>query len=387
MEIKVREVKPIESKGIQELEEELLNRHEEQIQVQVVSENATPVIVMTPEPAVNKEVEPQVDPEPTPNEEPDPQPEPVSTELKEEDVLSYISKRYNKEINSFDELVSERSEEQLPEDVSAYLKYRKETGRSFEDFIKLKEDFDSMDPDNLLRNYLKSTQVGLDDEDIDVMMEEYSYNEDLDDDSTIKRAKLAKKKLVAEAKQYFNTQKEKYKMPLESRTADISPEEKEELQAYKQYISQAKTMEQEAERKREWFSKKTDEVFNNEFKGFEFKVNDQVLRFAPGDAVELKKAQLTPTNFINKYLDDSGMMKDAAGYHRALAVAMNPERFAKFFYEQGMAAATEDVNRKIKNINMSERQAPQSTVKDGFQVKSVNPDSGKGLKIRSIKRI
>ena len=387
MEIKVREVKPIESKGIQELEEELLNRHEEQIQVQVVSENATPVIVMTPEPAVNKEVEPQVDPEPTPNEEPDPQPDPVSAELKEEDVLSYISKRYNKEINSFDELVSEKSEEQLPEDVSAYLKYRKETGRSFEDFIKLKEDFDSMDPDNLLRNYLKSTQVGLDDEDIDVMMEEYSYNEDLDDDSTIKRAKLAKKKLVAEAKQYFNTQKEKYKMPLESRTADISPEEKEELQAYKQYISQAKTMEQEAERKREWFSKKTDEVFNNEFKGFEFKVNDQVLRFAPGDAVELKKAQLTPTNFINKYLDDSGMMKDAAGYHRALAVAMNPERFAKFFYEQGMAAATEDVNRKIKNINMSERQAPQSTVKDGFQVKSVNPDSGKGLKIRSIKRI
>lgn len=387
MEIKVREVKPIESKGIQELEEELLNRHEEQIQVQVVSDNATPVIVMTPETAVNREVEPQVDPEPTPNEEPDPQPEPVSTELKEEDVLSYISKRYNKEINSFDELVSERSEEQLPEDVSAYLKYRKETGRSFEDFIKLKEDFDSMDPDNLLRNYLKSTQVGLDDEDIDVMMEEYSYNEDLDDDSTIKRAKLAKKKLVAEAKQYFNTQKEKYKMPLESRTADISPEEKEELQAYKQYISQAKTMEQEAERKREWFSKKTDEVFNNEFKGFEFKVNDQVLRFAPGDAVELKKAQLTPTNFINKYLDDSGMMKDAAGYHRALAVAMNPERFAKFFYEQGMAAATEDVNRKIKNINMSERQAPQSTVKDGFQVKSVNPDSGKGLKIRSIKRI
>lgn len=383
MEIKVREVKPIESKGIQELEEELLNKHEEQIQVQAVSEGATPIVVMTPEPTPNPPAEPE--PEPTP--EPEPQPEPVSTELKEEDVLSYISKRYNKEINSFDELVSERSEEQLPEDVSAYLKYRKETGRSFEDFIKLKEDFDSMDPDNLLRNYLKSTQVGLDDEDIDVMMEEYSYNEDLDDDSTIKRAKLAKKKLVAEAKQYFNTQKEKYKMPLESRTADISPEEKEELQAYKQYISQAKTMEQEAERKREWFSKKTDEVFNNEFKGFEFKVNDQVLRFAPGDAVELKKAQLTPTNFINKYLDDSGMMKDAAGYHRALAVAMNPERFAKFFYEQGMAAATEDVNRKIKNINMSERQAPQSTVKDGFQVKAVNPDAGKGLKIRSIKRI
>ena len=381
MEIKVREVKPIESKGVQELEEELLNKHEEQIQVQSVSMDHQRTPEPTPEPEPAPELEPELQPEPQP------EPQQPSVELQEEDVLSYISKRYNKQINSFDELVAERSDEQLPEDVSAYLKYRKETGRGFEDFLKLKEDFDTMDPDTILRSYLKTTQVGLDDEDIDVMMEDYSYNEDLDDDSTIKKAKLAKKKMIAEAKQYFNTQKEKYKMPLESRTADISPEEKEELQAYKQYISQAKTMEQEAERKREWFSKKTDEVFNNEFKGFEFKLNDQVLRFAPGDAVELKKAQLTPTNFINKYLDDNGMIKDAVGYHRALAVAMNPERFAKFFYEQGMSAATEDVNRKIKNINMSERQAPQSSVKDGFQVKSVNPDSGKGLKIRSIKRI
>jgi hypothetical protein len=379
MEIKVREVRPIESKGVQELEEELLNKHDEQIQVQAVSmdHQRTPAPATEPTPELESELQP----------EPQPEPQPQSAELQEEDVLSYISKRYNKQINSFDELVSERSDEQLPEDVSAYLKYRKETGRGFEDFLKLKEDFDTMDPDNILRSYLKSTQVGLDDEDIDVMMEDYSYNEDLDDDSTIKKAKLAKKKMIAEAKQYFNTQKEKYKMPLESRTADVSPEEKEELQAYKQYISQAKTMEQEAERKRDWFSKKTDEVFNSEFKGFEFKLNDQVVRFAPGDAAELKKAQLTPTNFISKYLDESGMIKDAAGYHRALAVAMNPERFAKFFYEQGMSAATEDVNRKIKNINMSERQAPQSTVKDGFQVKSVNPDSGKGLRIRSMKKI
>jgi hypothetical protein len=379
MEIKVREVRPIESKGVQELEEELLNKHEEQIQVQSVSMDHQRTPAPAPEPT--PELEPELQPEPQP------EPQPQSAELQEEDVLSYISKRYNKQINSFDELVSERSDEQLPEDVSAYLKYRKETGRGFEDFLKLKEDFDAMDPDNILRSYFKSTQTGLDDEDIDVMMEDYSYNEDLDDDSTIKKAKLAKKKMIAEAKQYFNTQKEKYKMPLESRTADVSPEEKEELQAYKQYISQAKTMEQEAERKRDWFSKKTDEVFNSEFKGFEFKLNDQVVRFAPGDAAELKKAQLTPTNFISKYLDESGMIKDAAGYHRALAVAMNPERFAKFFYEQGMSAATEDVNRKIKNINMSERQAPQSTVKDGFQVKSVNPDSGKGLRIRSMKKI
>ena len=363
MEIQVREVRAIEAKGVQELERELLEKHEEQIN------NVDPAPSLEPAPDF------------------DPAPQPIEAELQEQDVLSYISKRYNKQINSFDELVSERSDEQLPEDVSAYLKYRKETGRGFEDFVKLKEDFDSMEPDNVLRSYLKATQDGLDDDDIDVMMEDYSYNEDLDDDSTIRRAKLSKKKMVAEAKQYFNSQKEKYKTPLESSTANVSLEEKEELQAYKQYISQAKTMEQETERKREWFSKKTDEVFNNEFKGFEFKLDDQVLRFTPGDAAELKKAQLTPTNFISKYLDKDGMINDATGYHRALAVAMNPERFAKYFYEQGRSAATDDVTRRIKNINMSERQSPQPMASDGFQVKVVDPDAGKGLKIRSIKKI
>ena len=48
-------------------------------------------------------------------------------------------------------------------------------------------------------------------------------------------------------------------------------------------------------------------------------------------------------NFVNKYLDDKGLMKDAAGYHKALAVAMNPEKFAQYFYEQGKSNATEEL--------------------------------------------
>jgi hypothetical protein len=309
-------------------------------------------------------------------------------ELKEEDVLSYIGKRYNKQINSFDELMAERNQaEEMPEDVAAYMKYRKETGRGFEDFLRLKEDVDSMNPDNLLRSYLKSTQEGLDDDDISVLMSDYQYDEDLDDESTIKKVKIAKKKIVAEAKKFFNDQKEKYKMPLESRSAGISEEEKEEFNAYKQYIQQAKTVEEESKRKRQWFDQKTDEVFSKEFKGFEFDVNDRKITFSPGDATELKKSQSTPQNFIQKFLDESGMIKDAVGYHKALSIAMNPDKFAKFFYEQGLAAATDDVTRKIKNINMSERRAPEAAVKDGFQVRALNPDSGRGLKIQSAKRI
>jgi rubrerythrin len=177
-------------------------------------------------------------------------------------------------------------------------------------------------------------------------------------------------------------------MPLESSSAFIPDGEKEVYESFKQYTQQAKTIEEENTRKRQWFDQKTNDVFNGEFKGFEFNVNDKKFTFAPGDANELKKNQATPQTFINKFLDEQGLMKDASGYHRSLAIAMNPEKFAKFFYEQGMSDATDDVTRKIKNINMSERKVPEvGKSSDGFQVKAVNPDSGRNLKIRSIKRI
>ena len=317
-------------------------------------------------------------------------PEPVQepAELSEEDVLSYIGKRYGREINSLDELSAAREEaEELPEDVASYFKYKKETGRGIEDYVRLQKDFSAMNPDALLREYLTITEgEGLDPEDIDSLMEDFSYDEELDDESVVKKTKLAKKKTVAKAKKFFNEQKELYKQPLESRPVADSQSNNEELQEYRQYLESAKTQQQESETKRNWFLKESDKVFTDDFKGFDFVLDDKTVTFSPGDAQTIKKNQETPMNFINKYLDDKGLISDAAGYHRALSIAMNPDKFANFFYEQGKSEATEDVIRKTKNINMSERRAPEVTNKGGFQVKSVNPDSGRGLKIRSIKR-
>jgi hypothetical protein len=374
MELKVRAVDAVEEKSVQEVENELLQKHEEKFsEPSESSEETSKVEINTTEESVVEN---------TPEVEENPQ------ELSEDDVLSYIGKRYGKEINSFDELMTERKEsEELPEDVASYFRYKKETGRGIEDYVKLQRDFDSMNPDSLLREYLVATEgEGLDAEDIDSLMEDYSYDEELDDEAVIKKTKLAKKKTIAKAKKYFNEQKEMYKQPLESSPVATSESENEEFQAYKQYIESVKTQQEESDAKRSWFIKKTDEVFTEDFKGFEFSLGDNTVTYSPGDTQSIKKNQETPMNFINKYLDEDGLMKDAGGYHRALAIAMNPDKFANFFYEQGKSEATEDVLRKTKNINMSERRAPEVTNKGGFQVKSVNPDSGRGLKIRSINK-
>jgi len=382
MELKVKAVESVEEKSMQEVEKELLDKHEEKLIEEDNAAEETPQVKMdfAEDNSNNTTTEAKETSEENTVQE--------LVELSEEDVLSYIGKRYGREINSLDELNAAREEaEELPEDVASYFKYKKETGRGIEDYVRLQKDFSAMNPDTLLREYLTITEgEGLDPEDIDSLMEDFSYDEELDEESVVKKTKLAKKKTIAKAKKFFNEQKELYKQPLESRPATDSQSNNEEIQEYRQYLESAKTQQQESEAKRNWFVKETNKVFTDDFKGFDFVLDDKTVTFSPSDVQTIKKNQETPLNFVNRYLDDKGLINDAVGYHRALSLAMNPEKFANFFYEQGKSEATEDVIRKTKNINMTERRTPEITNKGGFQVKSVNPDSGRGLKIRSIKR-
>ena len=386
MDIKVREV-TTEEKSSQQIEQELLDKHEqkqeEASQQETVEEVKEEVEVKedVQEEEVQEEIKEEPETPPVVEEQP-----PVPQELAEDEVLSYIGKRYGKQINSIDELISKREEaEELPSDVAAYLKYKKETGRGFDDYAKLQKDYTDLSPDALLREYYSITEEGLDSEDISSLIEEFDYDEETHEPAEIKKIKLAKKKEIAKAKRFLKQQQEQYKQPLESRESSATANN-EELIEYRQYLETAKSQQEDANLKREWFVKKSDEVFSSEFKGFKFNIGENDIVYAPGSASELKKAQETPLNFVNKYLDSNGYIKDAEGYHKALAIAMNPEKFAQFFYEQGKSQATDDVIRKTKNVDMTERSAPEVSVKSGFQVKSVSQPSSKGLRIKSIKK-
>ena len=198
---------------------------------------------------------------------------------------------------------------------------------------------------------------------------------------------MAKKKTIAKAKKFLKEQKEMYKQPLESSTVGVSEEQQKELNDFKQYLAEAKNSDEELKRKRNWFVDKTNEVFQD-FKGFDFKIGDTTLNYNPGDSSRIRESQLDSSTFVKKYIDqDTGLLNNAEGYHRALAVAMNPEKFAQFFYEQGKSDATEDVTRKMKNVDMTERKSPQvGSRKDGLQIRSLSTSSGRGLKIKSNKK-
>ena len=311
---------------------------------------------------------------------------PQEVDLDDNKVLSYLGKRWNKEITSLDELVEQRSQaEELPEDVSAFLKYKKDTGRGIEDFMKLNVDYSAMDEDSLLYQYHKENNPELDADEVKFELEsKYSYDEDFDDDKHIKKVKLERKKELTKARDYFNKLKEQYKAPLESRDAFVPAEEKEAYESYKQY-KQAATSEQEEQTKRsQFFADKTSELFSDKFEGFKFAIDeDKALTYKPAEAKSLLEEQSSLKNFVNKFLNEEGYLKDAELFHRAIAIASNPDKFAKFFYEKGMSDTVDTVSKESKNIDMV-RQSTQMTKKadGGFQVRSVESGFGNRLVIK-----
>ena len=385
MEFKVREVTK-EEKSRVEVENDLLKAHEEKYQDSSEKEPSIDKVNLSED---AKTEEPKENNKPVEEQEV----ETPLVELNDQDVLSYIKNRYDKDINSVDELFAEKEANvDLPEDVSAYFKYKQETGRGIEDFYNLQKNFEEMEDDVVLANYYSSTEEGLDEIDIqDIIEDKFSFDEDLDEPREIKKVKLAKKRELAKAKKFLNEQKDKYNIPLESSGGGLSEEQEKNLNAYRSSIEESKSLEEVNRKKADFFIDKTNDVFNNDFKGFDFNVSDNNLTYKPGTAEELKNVQSNVNNFIGKYLDESGLIKDAVGYHKALSVAMNPDKFAQYFYDQGVANAVDNVSRKSKNINMDMRQQSQTVSKDGMKIRPVSSDSrnehGRGLKIRSIKKM
>jgi len=368
MDLKVRAVEGPSDMGSVEIEEKLIVDAEAQHEGTEAVNEEVPVVDATTEGAEVLE----------------------ESSLSDEDVLSFLKNKYGREANTLDEFtaVDESSDAKgdLPEDVAAYLQYKETTGRGMGDYLKLSRDLESMDSNALLKEYLLDTETGLDSEDVEDMLSEYEFDADVDEDADVRKIKRAKKKAVAKAKEYFTDQAKMYKEPSETLGSSMSNEDKEGLEAYRSSLSEAKSSTEANEARSSAFTDATDKFFSDDFKGFDFKVGDDTISFNAGSAEEVKNAQSTPMNFINKYMDKDGIINDAAGYHKALAAAMQPDKFAQFFYEQGQANAKGDVLRSTKNINMGTRTAPEVSTTGGMKVRAVPTTHGNGLKIRSNRK-
>ena len=268
----------------------------------------------------------------------------------------------------------------LPENIEKLVSFMEETGGTIDDYVRLNTDYSSVSEDALIKEYYKKTKPYLESEDIDLMLEDYTYDEELDEDRDIRKKKIAYKEEVAKAKNFLEETKSKYYDEIKLRPG-VTQEQQKAMDFFNRYNEDQET----ANRQHEDFKSQTDDYFNNEFKGFEFDVSGKKFRYGVQDPSKVAEDQSNINNFVGKFLNKEGKVTDAKGYHKALFMASNADTIINHFYEQGKSDATTDIISKSKNPSTQPRQAQQGEFINGLKVRSISGQDSSKLRIKTKK--
>ena len=272
------------------------------------------------------------------------------------------------------------SQPQLPENVDKLVKFMDETGGTVEDYVKLNRDYSTLDNDSLLREYYKQNKPHLSHDEINFLIEDkFQVDEEVDEERDIRRKKLAYKEEVAYAKKDLESLKNRYYAEIKQRPG-TNQEQQKAIDFFDRYNKQQENIKQ----RQEEFKTSTNNLFNEEFKGFDYSVGDKKFRYKVQDPSKVADSQANINNFVGKFLDDKGNISDTAGYHKALYAAMNADKLASHFYEQGKADGVKTIIAKSKNpATEAPRQVAGGDVfVDGLKIRSITGTDSSKLKIK-----
>ena len=303
----------------------------------------------------------------------------VIQEITEEEVQEKSEKLVDQFNDAID--VQEQTGKPLPENIEKLVSFMEETGGTVEDYVRLNADYSNINETALLREYYSKTKPYLDAEDVNLLLEDFSWDEELDDERDIRKRKLAFKEEVGKAKNFLNDLKGKYYEEIKMRPG-VTQEQKKAMDFFNRY-SEEQNM---RAKQHEAFKNQTKQMFNNEFKGFDFNLGEKKFRYGVQNPSQIAETQSDINNFIGKFLDEKGNVKDPAGYHKAVYAAMNADKLASHFYEQGKADATKEIVASSKNPSIGEaRKASENVYVNGLKVKAISGMDSSKLKIKTKK--
>ena len=270
---------------------------------------------------------------------------------------------------------------ELPENIEKLISFMEDTGGTIEEYARLNTDYSKIDNNILISEFYKKTKPHLDAEDISLIMEDYSYDEDLDEPKEIRKKKIAFKEEVAKAKSFLEDTKKKYYEEIKLRPS-VNKDQQKAVDFFNRYNEGQKT----ATEHHESFKQKTKDLFSNDFEGFEFKLGDKRFKYNVSNPSEVADKQSDIGNVVGKFLAKDGSVEDPKGYHKAMYAAMHSDQIANHFYEQGKADAIKDVVAKSKNPSTgTPRQAPQDVFVNGFKVRAITGTDSSKLRVKTKK--
>jgi hypothetical protein len=305
---------------------------------------------------------------------------PIIQEITEEEVKEEV-KETTQELK---QAVQETKEtgKPFPENIEKLVAFMEETGGTVEDYVRLNADYSNVDNNTLLREYYKKSKPYLDNSEINLLIEDnFQYDEDIDDERDIRRKKLAFKEEVAKARDFLEQTKSKYYDEIKLRPG-VTQEQQKAMDFFNRYNEEQSMRVKQHEE----FKNQTKQMFSNEFKGFDFNLGDKKFRYGIQNPSQVAETQSDINNIVGKFLDKNGNVTDPAGYHKAMYAAMNADKLASHFYEQGKADATKEIVASSKNPSSAEpRKAPENVYINGLKVKAVSGQDSSRLKIKTKK--
>ena len=280
------------------------------------------------------------------------------------------------------EVLPQTEAQNVPENLEKLVSFMKETGGTVDDYARLNADYSNVDGEALLKEYYKQAKPHLDSEEIQFVIEDsFSFDEDLDEARDIRKKKLAYKEEVAKARKHLDGLKSQYYADIKLRPG-VNPEQQKATDFFNRYNEEQAATKVNQDR----FISQTDELLNNDFKGFDFKVGEKKFRYGVKDPVKVADNQKDISTFIKTFLNDKGEVVDAKGYHKALYAARNADTIAQHFYEQGKTDAIKSQLAKSKNITTEPRATQDGNVfVNGLKVKAISGLDSSKLKIKTRK--
>tara|TARA_R100000900_G_scaffold51483_2_gene40953 strand:+ start:2180 stop:3379 length:1200 start_codon:yes stop_codon:yes gene_type:complete len=268
----------------------------------------------------------------------------------------------------------------LPENIEKLVSFMEDTGGNIEDYVRLNADYSSVDNTALIREYYKQTKPHLDHEDVSLLLEDFDYDEEVDEPKEIRKKKIAFKEEVAKAQGFLENAKSKYYDEIKLRPG-VTQEQQKAMDFFSRYNEEKDI----ANRQHEDFKHSTKNLFGAEFKGFDFKLGQKIFRYNIKNPNAVADRQSNVANTIEKFLDKEGNVVDVAGYHKAIYAAENADTIASHFYEQGKADAVRDMMAKSKNIDQEPRKTASGEVfVNGIKVKALSGIDSSKLKIKKV---
>ena len=269
----------------------------------------------------------------------------------------------------------------LPENIEKLVDFMQETGGTIEDYARLNADYSNIDDKTLIKEYYKKNKPYLDSEDLNLLLEEFDYDEEIDEEKDVRKKKLAFKEEVAKARNFLEEIKSKYYAEIKLRPG-VTQEQQKAMDFFNRYNKEQEI----AEQQHQLFRDNTKKLFNDDFKGFDINVGEKKYKYNIQNKDKVAENQSNITNLVKKFLNENGEVVDHAGYHKAIYAAENVDKIAAHFYEQGKADAVKEVVNNSKNLTDTKARTSQGEVfVNGLKVKAISGADSTKLKIKTKK--